>query len=227
MPLVSRPVCMPVSPTATHETVNSVLTWSSSARRPSLLATRMRRRLSATRADTCLMAPPSARAASSARLSSSTLGGLGDGLGEDRHRVGRRHSGAGEVDDARSPPVPPRAAAAAASAAARRPALGQVGGVGVAGGVADDDSDAGAAVAPGAAAPRSCRRRARADDERRSSAKIFGEVAAGAQRRAQDPLDDGLFDHRGRSLSVVGSGVDEPLTVPRCPRNPAWPPRST
>ena len=47
----------------------------------------------------------------------------------------------------RSPPPPPRAAAAAASAAAREARLGEVGGVGEAGGLADDDPDAGAAVA--------------------------------------------------------------------------------
>ena len=41
------PVCMPVSPVATHCTMNRVRTWSSSASRPSELATRMRRRASA------------------------------------------------------------------------------------------------------------------------------------------------------------------------------------
>ena len=49
----------------------------------------------------------------------------------------------------RVPPPPPWAAAAAASAAARRPGLGEVGGVGEPGGVADDDPDAGAPVATG------------------------------------------------------------------------------
>jgi hypothetical protein len=37
---------MPVSPDATAMTVKSVRTWSSSVSSPSLLATRMRRRLS-------------------------------------------------------------------------------------------------------------------------------------------------------------------------------------
>ena len=46
-PVLSRPVCMPVSPVATQLTENNVLTWSSSVSRPSLLATRMRRRESA------------------------------------------------------------------------------------------------------------------------------------------------------------------------------------
>ena len=45
-PTDSRPVCMPVSPLATHETANRVFTWSSPASTPSLLATRIRRRLS-------------------------------------------------------------------------------------------------------------------------------------------------------------------------------------
>ncbi len=42
--LDSYPVCMPVSPTATHETLKRVRTWSSATSSPSLLATRMRRR---------------------------------------------------------------------------------------------------------------------------------------------------------------------------------------
>ena len=45
-PTDSRPVCIPVSPEATLETAKRVLTWSSVARTPSLLATRIRRRLS-------------------------------------------------------------------------------------------------------------------------------------------------------------------------------------
>ena len=45
-PAVSRPVCIPVSPAATHDTENRVRTWSSAASRPSLLATSIRRRLS-------------------------------------------------------------------------------------------------------------------------------------------------------------------------------------
>ena len=45
-PMLSRPVCMPVSPVATQLTAKKVRTVSSSASRPSELATRMRRRLS-------------------------------------------------------------------------------------------------------------------------------------------------------------------------------------
>ena len=54
---------------------NRVRTWSSSASSPSLLATRMRRRVGVG-GETWRMAPPSARAAWSARTSSSTLAAL-------------------------------------------------------------------------------------------------------------------------------------------------------
>ena len=88
----------------------------------------------------------------------------------------------------RSPPPPPRAAAAAASAAARRPRLGQVGGVGVAGGLAGDDADAGAPVAAGGqlldpAVVEAGRGGPLVLDEH------LGEVAAGSERGAERPLD--------------------------------------
>ena len=43
---VSNPVCMPLSPVATHDTEKRERTWSSVTRTPSLLATWIRRRLS-------------------------------------------------------------------------------------------------------------------------------------------------------------------------------------
>ncbi len=43
---LSYPVCIPVSPVATHPTLNRVRIWSSSESNPSLLAISTRRRLS-------------------------------------------------------------------------------------------------------------------------------------------------------------------------------------
>ena len=76
------------------------------------------------------------------------------------------------------------------------PALGQVGGVGEAGGVADDDPDAGAAVAPGgqlldlAVVEPGGRRPPVLDED-------LGEVAASAQCGPENALDDRGVEHRG------------------------------
>ena len=100
-----------------------VRTWSSSASRPSLLATRMRRRLSAHPGAHLLdrRRPRPGRPRRPAG-SSSTLARLGDGLGQHGDVVGARRGDLRVRSTTRSPPPPPRAAAAAASAAARRPA---------------------------------------------------------------------------------------------------------
>ena len=111
---------MPVSPDATHETENIVRTWSSVARVPSELATRMRRTESAYRAVTWVMAPPCERATSSAAVSSSTLRALGTSPGRMATTLGR----GALVSERATTVVPapaPRAAAAAVRAAASRP----------------------------------------------------------------------------------------------------------
>ena len=199
-PMVLRPVCMPVSPVATAFTEKKVRTWSSVVSRPSLLATRMRRRLPPTDAVTWLISPPAARAAASARRRIVDLVGLGHVLGEDADVVGRRGHRLGERPPSRTPPPPRRAAADAASAAVSRPGFGEIGGVGEAGGVADDDPDAGATVA--------------ARGELLDPAVVehavavapvlgedLGELAAGAQRGVEHPFEDGLFDHRRRAVA--------------------------
>src|SRR3982074_2856917 len=107
---------MPVSPTATQETAKRDFTWSSLAQTPSLLATRIRRRLSPYTALTWRMAAPDDLAAASARRRRSTLAALGPASGKPATELG---AGAGtRVKGAtRTPPPPCRAAAAAASAA--------------------------------------------------------------------------------------------------------------
>src|SRR5688500_17963255 len=112
---------MPVSPVATALTTKRVRTTSSSARRPSELATRMRRRTSPYPALTCLTAAPVARAAASALWSSSTLRALATVSGRTVGSYGRAaYCGVRAISLV--PPPPERAAAPAASAAARRPA---------------------------------------------------------------------------------------------------------
>ena len=112
---------MPVSPTATADTENSVLTCSSVASSPSLLATRIERRLSPYRHATCEMAEPSARAASSAACSRATLRVLATASGATLTSFGAgacwRLSLPAEVGE-----PPARAAAAAVCAARCRPA---------------------------------------------------------------------------------------------------------
>ena len=78
----SYPVCMPVSPLATHRTLKRVRTWSSWTKRPSEFATRTRRRLSPTPTWTWVMASPARRAASSARGEELELAGLVDAARE-------------------------------------------------------------------------------------------------------------------------------------------------
>src|SRR5579875_826650 len=118
-PTDSRPVCRPVSPEATQDTAKRVFTWSSPASTPSLLATRIRRRLSPYTTLTWRMAEPALRAASSARRSSSTLSALATVSGSTPTSLG---AGArtGRSETVRTPPPPPRAAPAAAAAAASR-----------------------------------------------------------------------------------------------------------
>ena len=103
-PTDSLPVCIPASPDATHDTENSVLTWSSPARVPSLLATRIRRRESAYRAATWVIAAPSERAISSAATSSSTLRALGTSPGCSRTAFGSRRVDPVERDHRRAGP---------------------------------------------------------------------------------------------------------------------------
>ena len=110
---------------------------------------------------------------------------------------------ADQLGDAWSPPPPPRAAAAAASAAARRPA-----------------SDRSAVWAKPVVSPTTTRMPAprsrpevssstlpsssRADDDRLSSTKTSAKSPPVSQRGAEDPGDDGLFDHGWASC---GAGV--------------------
>ena len=134
------------------------------------------------------------------------LGGLGDvlGIGLD---VVRRERRRWRVSDDRAraaaatarrprPPLRPRRA---------RPGLGQVGGVGEAGGVADDDADAGAAVAAGGelldlAVVEQGRRRALVLGE------DLGEVAAGVQGRAEHAADH-VFDRSPWSIRTRTSAA--------------------
>jgi len=80
-PALWNPVCMPASPVATTLMRTRLRTCSSSASTPSVLATRMRRRLSPYPADTCTIDDPAERAASSMRRSSSTFAALGTSSG--------------------------------------------------------------------------------------------------------------------------------------------------
>ena len=117
-----------------------VLTWSSSASRPSLLATRMRRRLSPMRPlDLADRRRPRTRAASSARRSSSTWSPWGRRPGSDRRRrSGPARRPVDRRDRPRLSPPPPRARDGGRGLGRGAQAgLGEVGGVGEAGRVAD------------------------------------------------------------------------------------------
>ena len=114
-------------------------------------------------------------------------------------------------------PRPPAASAAAAQAG-----LGQVGGVGEAGGVADDDPDAGAAVAPGAElldlAVVERRRRRRGLSSTKTSAKSPPGLQARCRARV---CITSCIDH-GTCLRLVtaGSWLDDrerAVSYPECP----------
>ena len=135
---------MPVSPLATQTTLKRVRIWSSWASSPSELATSTRRRLSPQPTCTWVMASPAARAASSARVSSSSLRALSTvsggcavapavqpTAGPERHGAHRRaaltgHRGRG-------------------AGGGQQPGFAEVGRVGEAGRLAVDDPDPGAA----------------------------------------------------------------------------------
>src|ERR1039458_3488505 len=132
---VSKPVCSPVSPTATHETENRVRACSSRARRPSELAISTWRREAPHPASPCERASPDARAASSARCNRASVSAFDpdDGAG-------------------RPVPCPPGAVAPRGPTATVRvpppPLLGQVGSVGEAGGLPGNHPDAGPPLPP-------------------------------------------------------------------------------
>ena len=87
--------------------------------------------------------------------------------------------------------------------------LAQVGGVGEAGGVAANDADAGAPVESG----RQLFDSAIVEAGRRAALVLgehLGELASTAQRRAEDALEDGLFDHPGDSLPPRFAGAMGP-----------------
>ena len=148
------------------------------------------------------MAPPWARAASSARLQQLDLAGLGHVAREDLDHVGRPARCWRTSSTVRAPPPPPRAAAAAASAAADRPA-----------------SVRSAVWAKPVVSPTTTRMPAprsrpevssstlpsssRADDDRLSSTKISAKSPPVSQGGAEHPADDGLFDHGWASCGAV------------------------
>ena len=188
-----KPVCIPVSPSATTLIRDMQRVIASSVSTPSVLATRTSLRLSAYDADTCTTDLPDERAASSMRRSSSTLVDFGTPLGSTSTWLTWCQP-AGSRATVAAPPVPLRAAAAAASAAAVRPRLGEVAGVGVAGRFAGQHAHAGAAVAAAvdlldAAVVEAGRRRTLV------LGVDLGEVAAGTHRRRQHSLEDVVVDH--------------------------------
>ena len=126
------------------------------------------------------------------RAGSRPRSGRGGVLAGERHLARRRRRPSGR----RRPRPRPRRA---------RPVVGQVGGVGEAGGLADHDPDAGAAVAARGqlldpAVVEHGRRRPLVLDEH------LGEVAAGAEGGGQRALDDGVVEH-GRPPEVGGDGT--------------------
>ena len=120
-PGASCPVCIPVSPVATHCTIIRVRTWSSSASRPSELATWMRRWASAYETVTDVIASLSSRAAASARASSSTFLPFSTDLRQHGRRPAASDTAVPSSATVRVPLPVPRVAAAAAAAADRRP----------------------------------------------------------------------------------------------------------
>ena len=160
--------------------------------------------------------PTGERAASSAWTRSSILRALATSSGKlvTSSCAGRRR--AARAATVRVPPPPCRATAAAASAAASKPALGQVGGVGVAGGLAHDDPDPGAAVASRrqlldpAVVEHGGGRLAVLDEH-------LGEVAPAAERGAEHALDDGGLDEQCLSpepASLTGSLLSRSRSLP-------------
>ena len=143
-----------------------------------------------------------------------------------RSRSARGATTRRERRPSRTPPPPPRAAAAAASAAVRSPA--SVRSAVWAKPVVSplDDPDAGAAVAArrellDLAVVEQRRRRALVLDEH------LGELAAGAERRRQGPLDHGFFEHAASSRVVAPVlGVIVVLYRRACSTRPGREPRA-
>ena len=113
---------MPVSPSATHDTENRVRACSSPARRPSELAISTRRVEEPNPACTWEIPAPEARAASSARWSSSRASALEPVLRSGLSPRGEVVEPCNDpIATVRVPPPPLRATAEAASAARNRP----------------------------------------------------------------------------------------------------------
>ncbi len=120
----------------------------------------MRRRLSATRALTCVMAPDMAAGGLVGPLQQLDLGRLGDRLRQHRDVVGPAARRRGSRSTMRSPSATTAGGGGGRLGRGAQALLGEVGGVGVAGGLAGDDPDAGAAVAAGGQLLDPARRRA-------------------------------------------------------------------
>ena len=97
-----------------------------------------------------------------------------------------------------------RATADAASAAASRPGLGEVRGVGEAGGLADHDPDARATLAARWRAPRPCVSSRHGRRGLPVLGEHLGQVAASGQRRGEDAFEDGGFDEGGGGHRTTG-----------------------
>ena len=182
---------MPVSPTATHCTPKRVRTRSSSTSRPSELAISTRRRVGVRGADladgvalgACGVIGP---------LEHLGLAGLPHRLGQLAHLVRTPNRLALERDDTG---LAGRALGCRRGGIGRvaEPVLAEVGGVGVAGGLAPDHADPGAPFTSGGEFLDLA-----VVEPRRRQAAVFGEhlgeVAAVPERRLERALKNRLFD---------------------------------